>query len=237
VDRQGLRTADAITWLRLLLVPILWWFAFLGQGPIVGIGLLLAGFTDVLDGFLARRSGQESPAGATLDIVADTLLLLSAAVWIGLLHPEIARDNAGLVAGTLSIYIASVAVGWLKFRRLTNLHLYSSKAAGGLLYAFALITLISGRYDRVLLVVAAAALIVSCIESLVCQLLFSDVEATLGSVLLVRRRRVETKTIQVMGSASKQRSHAPTANVVGSIANPISNTHIDDAPKAKDIGP
>jgi phosphatidylglycerophosphate synthase len=219
------------------MLPIIWWFALLGQGRIVGIGLMLAGLTDILDGVVARRTGPESPAGATRDLIADTLLLLSAAAWIGLLHPEIVRDNGGLLAGSLSIYVASVAVSWLKFHRLPNLHLYSSKAAGGLLYAVALITFISGRYDRLLLMAAAAAFIVSCVETIACLVLFPDVEGAMGSVLLVQRRRAETNTIQVIGSARKQRSQTPTANVVGSIANPTSSMPIADAPTTKDRGP
>ena len=237
MDGKALRIADAITWLRLLMLPVIWWFALLGQGGIVAIGLLLAGGTDMLDGFVARRTGSESPEGATRDLIADALLLLSAAAWIGLLHPEVVRDNTPLLAVSLSIYLASLAVVWFRFHRLPNLHLYSSKAAGGLLYAFALFTLISGRYDRLLLVLAAAAFIVSCVETLACQLLFSDFGTEMGSVLLVRRRRAETKTVQVMGSARKQRSQAPTANVVGSIANPISSMPTAEAPRANDKSP
>jgi phosphatidylglycerophosphate synthase len=229
--------ADAITWLRVLMLPIIWWFALLGEGRIVGIGLMLAGLTDVLDGVVARRSGTESRAGAARDMIADTLLLGSAAAWIGMLHPAIVLDNTGLLAGAASVYIASVTVGWLTFRRFRNLHLYSQKVAGVLLYGFALITLISGRYDPLLLVVAAVVFIVSCVEALACQVLFPDVEAPMGSVLLVRRRRADTSTIQVMGSARKQRSQAPTANVVGSIASPMRSTQIADAPSPNDSLP
>ena len=203
----------------------------------VGLGLLLAGLTDWLDGVVARRLGQESAAGARLDLIADTLLLLSAMAWIGLLHPEIVRDNPGLVAGTLSIYLASVTIGLLRFRRLPNLHLYSSKVAGGLLYAFAVITFLIGRYDRLLLGLAAAALIVSCVETAAGQLIFSAVDARIGSVLVERMRRSETRTIQAIGRARKQRSHAPTAKVVGSNASPTSSTPIAATPNAKESGP
>lgn len=237
MDGKTLRVADAITWLRLLMLPLIWWFALRGQGGIVAIGLLLAGATDVLDGFVARRTGSESPAGATRDRIADTLLLLSAAAWIGFLHPEVVRDNLELLAVSLSIYFASLAVAWFWLHRLPNIHLYSSKAAGGLLYGFALSTLIGGRYNRVLLVLAAAVFIVSCVEALACRLLFLDCGSETGSVLMVRRRRAETKTIQVMGSARKQRSQAPTAKVVGSIANPISRIATADAPRTNDKSP
>jgi len=54
---RGLRIADVITSLRVALLPIIWSFALLGQGYLVGLGLVLAGLTDILDGYLARRLG------------------------------------------------------------------------------------------------------------------------------------------------------------------------------------
>lgn len=164
----------------------MWMFALLGEGRVVGAGLIAAGITDFLDGLVARRFGQASAAGAHLDLIADTLVLLSAVAWIGLLHPEVERDNAVLIAGTLFIYAVAVGIGVLKFRKLPNLHLYSSRLAGGLMYAFAVITLITGRYDRLLLTLAAGAFIFSCVETIAGQLVFSVGDANIGSVVLER---------------------------------------------------
>jgi phosphatidylglycerophosphate synthase len=186
---QGRRVADAITWLRMLLVPVIWVFALLGDGRVVGAGLIAAGMTDFLDGLVARRLGQASLTGARLDLIADTLVLLSALAWIGLLHPEVLRENSGLIAAAAVAYIVAVGIGIANFRRLPNLHLYSSRVAGGLLYAFAVITLIAGHYDKLLLALAAATFILSCVETAAGQLMFSVAEADIGSVLLERRRR------------------------------------------------
>ncbi len=175
--------------MRLLLIPILWGMAILGNGRWVGIGLVIAGATDFLDGYLARRLGQQSAPGAKLDSLADSLLLLSAALWMEILHPEILRENTFLVAATLGMYLASVSAGLVKFRQLGNLHLYSSKVAGGLLYSFAVITLLAGVYMPVLLWLAAIAFLVSSAETLVGQLLLSAVDENMGSVVLARKKR------------------------------------------------
>lgn len=201
--------ADWLSGMRLLLIPVIWVLALLGNGRAVGIALVITGATDFLDGYLARRLGQESPRGARLDSLADNLLLLSAAAWIEILHPEILRENTALIAATFGVYLASLAVGLVKFRQLGNLHLYSSKVAGGLLYSFAVITLVVGRYEPLLLALAAGAFIVSSSETLLAQLVSSAVDENMGSVLLVRRRRAESRTIQAIGSARKQRSQTP----------------------------
>jgi cardiolipin synthase (CMP-forming) len=230
------RVADVLTGLRLLLLPVLWLAALLGQGRLVGAGLIVAGATDFLDGYLARRLGQATAAGARLDSIADNLLLLSAAVWIELLHPEIARENTFLIAATIALYLASTTAGLVK-HRLGNLHLYSSKVAGAFLYTFALVTLLTGGYEPLLLTLAAVALMVSSAETLVGRLVLGADKA-IGSVVLVVRRRAETSTVQANGTARKQRSHAPHAeNVVGSNANPTSNSAAVAAARTIDRSP
>jgi phosphatidylglycerophosphate synthase len=223
--------------MRMLLIPAISVAALLGDGWLVGVGLLVAGATDFFDGYLARRLGQESAAGARLDSLADNLLLISAMAWIELLHPEILRENTVLVAATFGLYLASLSVGLIKFHQLGNLHLYSSKVAGGALYSFAVITLITGAYEPLLLWLAAAAFIVSSAETLLGQLLFSGVDENMGSILLAPRRRAESRTIQAIGSARKQRSQAPhSANVVDSSASPTSSSATSAAPNPNEIG-
>jgi phosphatidylglycerophosphate synthase len=223
--------------MRLLLIPAIWFIALLGNGRLVGVGLLVAGATDFLDGYLARRLGQESAAGARLDSLADNLLLISAMAWIELLNPEILRDNTVLVVATFGLYLASLSVGLVKFHQLGNLHLYSSRVAGAALYSFAVITLMTGAYEPLLLWLAAAAFMVSSVETLLAQLVFSAVNENMGSIFLALRRRAESTTIQAIGSARKQRSQAPhSANVVGSNTSPTSSTATSAAPNAKETG-
>jgi phosphatidylglycerophosphate synthase len=232
------RVADMLSWSRLLLIPLLWVLAALGNGRLVGVGLIVAGITDALDGHIARRLGQDSAAGARLDSIADNLLLLSAVVWIELLHPEIARENLALVAATFAVYLASLGVGLIKFHQLGNLHLYSSKVAGGFLYTFAVVTLVTGGYEPLLLGLAAAAFILSSAETLAAQLLFASADERTGSVLLALKRRAETRAIQAIGTARKQRSQAPqSSNVVGSSANPASSSPTAAAPAPNDNRP
>lgn len=82
--------ATYITLCRLILAPILVPFFIVHNLPsphfLVTIGLSLMfiffGFTDFLDGFFARKYGQETKLGATLDHLADKFLTFSA--WIAL---------------------------------------------------------------------------------------------------------------------------------------------------------
>ena len=200
---------NLLTGLRMALVPVLWALALLGEGRLVGVGLVLAGATDFLDGHLAHRFGHQSNLGARLDSLADTFIMLSAALWLDILHPEILRGSFALVVATLGVYVISMSAGLLRFRTLGNLHLYSSKVAGGFLYGFAVITLVTGSYTPALLWLAAGSLIVSSSETFFAQLVAGTADENMGSLFLARRRRAEATTVHDIWIAKKQRSQAP----------------------------
>jgi hypothetical protein len=165
-------------------------------------------------------------------------VLVSAAASLEILHPRILRENRLLIAATFAVFAASLAVGLVKFHKLGNLHLYSAKVAGGLLYSFAVLTLFIGLYEPLLLTLAAAALIVSSAETLLAQLVASSVNEEMGSVLLVRRRRADVTTIQTIGSVSKLRSQIPQPlNVLLSNASPAASITSSAAPTTTDVTP
>jgi phosphatidylglycerophosphate synthase len=51
-----------------------------GSITAAGVLLIVAAFTDTLDGFLSRRLGQESTEGALFDLVADEILFMPSLV-------------------------------------------------------------------------------------------------------------------------------------------------------------
>ena len=79
---------NLITLLRMILVlPIIW---LLAHGYFVESLYLfaLAGMSDGLDGFLAKRMGWQSRLGSILDPLADKMLLVSTTImlaWVGLI--------------------------------------------------------------------------------------------------------------------------------------------------------
>ena len=67
--------------LSLSRVPLAAVFPFVLGRPLVALGVLAAaGFSDVLDGWYARRFGQVTPTGTALDPVTDKLFVTTVAV-------------------------------------------------------------------------------------------------------------------------------------------------------------
>lgn len=79
----GLLTPNKITFLRLLLAPILVMLLLtpgLYNAPVAALVIALSSLTDWLDGHLARRWSAETNLGRLLDPVADKLVLVSALI-------------------------------------------------------------------------------------------------------------------------------------------------------------
>ncbi|MEM9172894.1 MAG: CDP-alcohol phosphatidyltransferase family protein [Pseudomonadota bacterium] len=68
---------NALTVVRIALVPLIMAAIVLGQFANATWLFLAAGFSDALDGWLARRFGWRTATGAILDPIADKLLIVS----------------------------------------------------------------------------------------------------------------------------------------------------------------
>lgn len=177
------KPANIATAVRFFSIPVLWVFAFLEQGVILGIGLIIASLTDSLDGMLARRLDHVSSFGSKFDSIADHTLQLSAVVWLWMLHPEVFIENPILVWSALGMNLLSLLIGLIKFKRLANLHLYTSKAVYPLFITLVAHAFIFGQYSKVLLVIACVGIFVAYTESILLQIIRDRVDEHIGSIL------------------------------------------------------
>ena len=94
---------------------------------------LVAGVTDMLDGFLARRWGVESRFGARLDSVADFVFVLAVGYklfpWLKL--PAALWMMIGLIALVKAVYAVS---SYVATHRIEFLHTKANKLTGFLLF-------------------------------------------------------------------------------------------------------
>jgi CDP-diacylglycerol--glycerol-3-phosphate 3-phosphatidyltransferase len=75
----------ALTWGRILAIPViiaLYFLPYHWSDQAAGVLFAVAGITDSLDGYLARKWGQTSRLGEFLDPVADKLIVATALVLI-----------------------------------------------------------------------------------------------------------------------------------------------------------
>ena len=185
-----LTISDWLTLVRLASVPILWIVALIWRDPFwVGIGAAVAAFTDVLDGPIARHSHKTTARGSRLDSIADHLLTFSIAGWVIWFRPDFIAEQVYLLAAWGIVGVSALIVGWVRFRRIGDLHLYSAKVAGALMYLFAIWLLIFGTYNETVFYVVIATLFIGSGENLLVVSTRKSVDERIGSILLRPRRR------------------------------------------------
>jgi cardiolipin synthase (CMP-forming) len=75
-----------LTIARILLVPFVVWSLLHGDYVLAFVSFVVAGITDGLDGFLARRYGLHTELGAYLDPLADKTLMVAIYVTLAVLQ-------------------------------------------------------------------------------------------------------------------------------------------------------
>ncbi len=136
---------NAVSFLRLLGVPLFLWLVLGPEADVWAlIVLLLSGFTDWLDGYLARRLNQTSKVGEILDPVADRLYIL--AVVVGLAFRDIIPWWVAIILPARDAFLWCL-VPFLRTRGYSALpvHFLGKAATFNLLYAFPLLLLGDGE--------------------------------------------------------------------------------------------
>lgn len=125
---------NLVSFIRLLLAPVLFYFA-LNHMPLWFIAtLVFSGFTDVLDGFLARWLKQITTMGSRLDSWGDFAVYSSMAICAWILWPDIMLDELVAFSAIVLSFTLPVAIGLIKFRVLTSYHTWSVKLAVALAF-------------------------------------------------------------------------------------------------------
>jgi cardiolipin synthase len=122
---KNLTAANQLTILRMLLIPAFVILLLYGYRGWALITFFAASLTDLLDGLIARATGQKTTLGAWLDPMADKLLLVTMFVMLTL--PDIGSANrlplwftvlviSRDVAIVLTVAVVNLAIGRRTFR-------------------------------------------------------------------------------------------------------------------------
>ncbi len=117
----------------------------------------LCGLSDMLDGFIARKTGNTTEAGAMLDSVADFIFLsVMLIIFIPLLPWKL--WIAAWIGAIALLRLVSLSIGFVKYHTAAFLHTVLNKAAGFFLFAFPLIYLLAGMEKTAIILCAISSL-------------------------------------------------------------------------------
>jgi cardiolipin synthase len=117
---------NALTLARIILVPLIVWLIITHEIAAAFVLFLLAGLSDAVDGYLAKRFGWQTELGAYLDPIADKALLVSIYVTLGLAN----HLPVWLVIAVVSrdiLIVGAFILSWILSRPVTVSPLLVSK--------------------------------------------------------------------------------------------------------------
>ena len=126
---QIVNLPNLVSLIRILMAPVLLYFAFMQQPNWFMGTLLFAVFTDVLDGFLARTLNQITTMGSHLDSWGDFVIYNTMAVCAWILWPDILQRELLYFITIVLSFILPAIIGYIKFQRFTSYHTWSVKVA------------------------------------------------------------------------------------------------------------
>ena len=116
---------------------------------------LFCGFTDMVDGTIARKTNAESAFGARLDTVADFVFVIVSLIKF-LPAMDIPKWLWGWMAVISVIRIGNMIFGWIFSRKVIALHTILNKLTGFLLFLLPLsLYFIELKYSAVVVCVSA----------------------------------------------------------------------------------
>lgn len=134
---------------------------FSGQFLII---YFLCGISDILDGVIARKMNVVSKKGQILDSIAD-LFMVAALLFKFVPSFQLPLWGICWIIIIAAIRLASLGIGFIRYRQLAFLHTYGNKAAGITLFCFPFLYLWLGLHTTTILVCSIAS--ISAVEELI----------------------------------------------------------------------
>lgn len=141
-----LNVPNLISLYRLLIFPVILYFALTDREQWYVILLCISLISDVLDGNIARIFKLQTNFGAALDNLADIFTYAMALLGLFLFKWREIEPHAWILYLFLSVFLLSYLVSFYRFGKIPGLHLYSAVSAGYVQSIFFFVLFVFGFY-------------------------------------------------------------------------------------------
>ena len=119
---MSINIPNLLTASRIVFAPVMLVLAWRGNERAFLICLIVSLVTDILDGKIARWLGQTSEFGTKLDSWADLVTYATLPLDTYWLRPDLVVTEWPAFVVVVSAFLVPVAIGFVKYRRLTSYH-------------------------------------------------------------------------------------------------------------------
>lgn len=120
---------DWISFYRILAAPLLLALLWLDKRELFTWFLLISYFTDLIDGFLARKLKISSARGSQLDSFGDQVTFSIGLIALFIFEKEFIIQNLLLILLAFIPYVIQMVIAYLKYGKTTAFHTYLAKTS------------------------------------------------------------------------------------------------------------
>ncbi|CCV64171.1 CDP-alcohol phosphatidyltransferase [Alteracholeplasma palmae J233] len=150
VIKRYFSVPNIITMSRIMLTIILYFLV--NDGVFIYI-YAITGFTDILDGYLARKLKTESKFGSKLDSVADMFLFVFIMYFIFIKNFNFIEKNIAVYAILLFLKLTSILITYIRFKEIAIIHTIGNKILGVFIFLIPIIIYRNNFYVEICLLV------------------------------------------------------------------------------------
>jgi phosphatidylglycerophosphate synthase len=180
---------NGITLYRVIAAPFLIVLIFTGQYELFKWLLGLSFFTDLIDGFLARKYNVASIFGTRLDSIGDDLTVLVGVIALFVKNIDFVKEQKFIFFLLLLLFLVQTIYAVIRYRKMTNFHTYLAKTAALLQGIFLLVTFFSDEPNVMLFYIAAIITILELIEEIILVKLLPAWETNVKGIYWVLKKQ------------------------------------------------
>jgi phosphatidylglycerophosphate synthase len=165
--KQAWYIINGITLYRIIAAPFLLVVLFTKQYEIFKWLLGVSFFTDLIDGFLARKYKVTSILGTKLDSIGDDLTVLVAMIALFVLKLSFVKQQNIIFIILLVLFFVQTSYALIRYGKMTNFHTYLAKTAALLQGIFLLFVFFTDEPNLILFYAAAIITMLELTEEII----------------------------------------------------------------------
>lgn len=180
---------NGITMYRIVAAPFLLVLLFTGHYNVFKWLLGVSFFTDLIDGYLARKFNVASILGTKLDSIGDDLTILVAMTALFYMKWAFIKQQRVLFIIMFSLFLVQTSYALIRYRKITSFHTYLAKTAALVQGVFLLLFFFTDEPNLFLFYAAAIITILELAEETILVRLLPAWEANVKGIYWVLKRK------------------------------------------------
>jgi len=187
--KQAWYVINGITFYRIIAAPFLLVFLFAKQYEVFKWLLGLSFFTDLIDGYLARKFQVTSILGTKLDSIGDDLTVLAGLIALFVLKLEFIKQHMIIFIVLLVLFFVQITYGFIRYKKMTSFHTYLAKTAALLQGVFLILVLFTEEPSLILFYVSAIVTMLELTEEIILIRLLPKWQANVKGIYWVLKKK------------------------------------------------